>query len=212
MKFNHRICLMSALFLMMTISVSSFAKSWTPAIVIDIEGDTLKGEIKAGKRSFSDFLKFRSPDGKKIILTPEFFPEVITGDTYFRSIWFDEEIIGYNTYQYGKLLTSGCIEVYDVVYPYRTCACKTQGTRQNHWVIKIESQSLFILYHNMFSDEIYNLMELQRLLKPYQELYRLVLTDIHYRNELLLAIERYNEQCREINTTFKTGQTINNLP
>ncbi|MDA3911526.1 MAG: hypothetical protein PF448_09240 [Bacteroidales bacterium] len=181
-----------------------FSAGWVPAIVVDIEGDTLKGEIKAGKRTFSDFIKFRDEQGRKQMINPEFFPEVITSETHFKSIWFDDEVAGYNTYCYGKLLTFGCIEIYDVIYPFRSCACKTQGTRKSNWVIKLDDEPLFIIQHNFFNEEIQNIMEVQSFLKRHSDLSKTVLKEIISRESFLNIISRYNEACRSGNRTYQS--------
>lgn len=184
-------------------SLSEAQAGWVKALVIDIEGDTLRGEVKAGKHSFSDFLKFRDEQGDKHVLNPEFYPEVITTDNHFKSIWFDREVAGYNTYCYGKLLTSGCIEVYDVNYPYRSCACKSQGTRRNHWVIKCNEQPLFIVYHNIFTNRIENTVDVQTFLRKQTEMSLAELKGLNDRDQLLQVLIRYNETCSQMNRTYR---------
>lgn len=205
MKIRHWI--LSAVFVFFCLS--GFSAKWVPAIVVDIEGDTLRGEIKAGKRTFSDFIKFRDEQGRKQVFKPEFYPEVITTENHFKSIWFDDEVAGYNTYCYGKLLTYGCIEIYDVIYPYRSCACKTQGTRKSNWVIKLEEEPLFIIQHNIFNDEIQNIRELQSFLKRHTELSKTVLKEIISRESFLYIINRFNEQCRSENRTYESRSDFN---
>ena len=173
-----------------------------PAKVVDIEGDTISGEVKAGKRTYSDFIKFRDAGGEKMILSPEFYPEVITTEIHFVAIWFDSGVAGYNTYCYGKLLVSGDIQIYDVVYPFRTCACKTQGTRKNNWVVKVEGEPLFIIQHNPFTDDIQNLTDLQRFLRRYSDISKTILNDVVTRRQLLSALKRYNELFRDVNRTY----------
>ncbi|MEA1874374.1 MAG: hypothetical protein U9N51_08110 [Bacteroidota bacterium] len=199
---NIRHWILSAIFVFLCIS--GFSAKWVPAIVVDIEGDTLTGEIKAGKRTFSDFIKFRDAQGRKQVMNPEFYPEVITTETHFKSIWFDDEVAGYNTYCYAKLLTYGCIEIYDVIYPFRSCSCKTQGTRKSNWVIKIDDEPLFIIQHNFFNDEILNIMEIQSFLKRYSDLSKIVLKSITSRKAFLKIIQKYNEMCRVENRTYQS--------
>ncbi len=188
--------------------LASFSAGWVPAIVVDIEGDTLRGEIKAGKRTFSDFIKFRDEQGRKHVMNPEYFPEVITTKTHFKSIWFDQEVAGYNMYCYGKLLTYGCIEIYDVIYPFRSCSCKTQGTRKSNWVIKLNDEPLFIIQHNFFNDEIQNILELQSFLKQHTELSKSVLKEIISRKTFLRIVSRYNEECGPGNRTYESHLNI----
>jgi len=183
---------------------SGFSGGWVPALVVDIEGDTLSGEIKAGKRTFSDFIKFRDNQGRKQVINPEFFPEVITTETYYKSIWFDQDVAGYNTYCYAKLLSSGCIEIYDVIYPFRSCACKTQGTRKSNWVIKMDDEPLFIIEHNFFNDEIQNIMEVQSFLKRHSDLSKAVLKNIASRASFFDMIDEYNAMCRDENRTYQS--------
>lgn len=194
----------------MLLTSQAFAGTWVPAQVVVRSGDTVYGEVKAGKRSFSNFLKFRNENGDKKILIPEEVSEVITTDIYFRAIWFDEVVSGYNIWRFGKVKTIGCIDIYDVYYPYRSCACKTAGTYQNHWVISIPDNPLFIIYHDFFNDVIKNPIELQYYLKDYTNICKELNKKVKTREDLLREVEIYNEMCLNIDRTYKIDESINN--
>ncbi len=190
--------------LLLLFALQVLAAKWIPAKVVNSQGDTLVGEIKVGRTSYSDFLKFRDDKGYKTVLFPKDYPEVLTLDNHFVAIWFDDNVAGYNTYCYGKVLTSGEIEVYDVFYPFRSCACKTQGTRKHHWIIKIADSSLFIVKHNLFTDTIQNRVELFQFLLKNSDLSNRELQTLVKREQLLKTLISYNETFGEFNRTYSS--------
>lgn len=187
----------------MILVIPGIASDWVPAKVVDIEGDTVTGEIKAGKKTYSDFIKFRDATGRKYILSPEYYPEVITTEDHYVSIWFDESVSGYNLYCYGKLLVTSDVQVYDVIYPFRTCACKTQGTRKHNWVLKVLDEPLFIVDHNLFTEEIQNEIDLQTFLIGFTDLTEQDLRGLTKREDLLDVLRKYNETFRQENRTYR---------
>ncbi len=190
--------------LLLFFALQVLAAKWIPAKVVNSQGDTLVGEIKVGRTSYSDFLKFRDDKGYKTLLYPQDYPEVLTLDNHFIAIWFDDDVAGYNTYRYGKVLTLGEIEVYDVFYPYRSCACKTQGTRKHHWVIKIADNSLFIVEHNWFTGEIQNRVKLFLFLLKNSDIASSELQPVFKREQLLKTLISYNKTFGEFNRTYSS--------
>lgn len=179
------------------------AAKWQSGTVIPKEGDSFKGEVKIGKRKFSTFIKYRDDNKNKRILRPEYIEKVITEDNAYQAIWFDKEVAGYNLWCFGKIITEGCVSIYDVYYPFKNCSCKTSGTYKNNWVIKFRDQPLFILEHSFISEEIKNTEELMDFLGEKNDLRDAMYGQTLTRPLIRALTEHFNANCNPGNRTYQ---------
>ncbi len=175
------------------------AAKWGKATVITKEQDTLTGEIKAGKRKFSTFIKFRDTNNRKQKLKPDYIQRVITKNDVYEAIFFNKELIGYNEWCFGKIITEGNINIYDVYYPYKSCACKTAGSYHHHWVLKATDKPLFIIEHSLLSEKIKNTKGILNYFSDNQAMKDALFTFHGTRTEFRNIIEHLNQNTAENN-------------
>ncbi|MEA3449322.1 MAG: hypothetical protein U9Q98_12875 [Bacteroidota bacterium] len=180
----------------------AFAAKWEKATVITKKQDTLYGEIKARKRNFSTFIKFRDAENKKMHLKPDYIQRVITKNEVYEAIYFNKELIGYNVWCFGKVITQGDISIFDVHYPYKSCACKTAGSYHHHWVLKAPDKPLFIIGHNFLSKKINNINAILDYFGDNQEVKDTLFTFEGTRSEFKNIIEHINQKQQETNRTY----------
>jgi hypothetical protein len=195
-----------------SLHASAFAAKWEKGTVYPKEGHAFKGEVKIGKRKYSTFIKYRDAAHNKRILRPEFIEKVTTETDVYQAIWFDEQVAGYNIWAFGKLITDGEVAVYDVVYPFKNCSCKTSGTYKNNWVISLPDRPLFIIEHGLFNDEVTNMNALMVHLKDYPELREALFGNERTRKEIKGIIEHFNASGQETDRTYQIqgNPSINN--
>ncbi|MFW5805136.1 MAG: hypothetical protein ACOCVX_01280 [Bacteroidales bacterium] len=183
-----------------------FAGKWEKATVITKEQDTIHGEIKAGERKFSTFIKFRDTANRKQKLKPDYIQRVITKTDVFEAIFFNKELIGYNVWCFGMIITEGSINIYDVYYPYKSCACKTAGSYHHHWVLKAPEKPLFIIEHNFISEKIKNKNALINYVEYNQDLKDTLFLFDGNRSDFRNIIEHINQNPETNNRTYSQGQ------
>jgi hypothetical protein len=179
-----------------------FAGKWEKATVITKEQDTIHGEIKAGERKFSTFIKFRDTANRKQKLKPDYIQRVITKTDVYEAIFFNKEIIGYNVWCFGMIITEGSINIYDVYYPYKSCACKTAGSYHHHWVLKAPDKPLFIIEHSLLSEMVKNTKGILNYFSDNQPLKDTLFTFHGTRTEFRDIIEHLNQNTVENNHTY----------
>jgi len=171
---------------------SGYAAKWENGTVYPKEGLAFQGEVKIGKRKFSTFIKFRDENHNKRNLRPEYIEKVTTENDVYRAIWFDDQVAGYNIWAFGKVITEGKISVYNVVYPFKNCSCKTSGTYKINWVIRLPEKPLFIIEHSFLKDEVTNMKRMLTYLKDYPELRDALFGSQRTREDIKGIIEHFN--------------------
>ncbi|MFO7789232.1 MAG: hypothetical protein R6V32_01570 [Bacteroidales bacterium] len=180
----------------------AMAAKWEKATIIPKEGDTFTGKIKARKRQFSTCIKYRDENNSKMTLKPEYIDRIITDSEEYKAIYFNKEVSGYNMWCFGKTITKGCINIYDVYYPYKSCACKTAGTYRHNWVLKAPEKQLFIIEHHFLSNKIKNKNNLLNYIEHIKTLKDTLFTFEGTRSDLKKIMDHYNQNCEEMNRTY----------
>lgn len=203
----------TAFFIGFLLTANASAGNWVSAYVITKDGTEFSGEIKAGKRTYSTAIRFRDKNHSKKALKPDFVKRIITDKHTYQAIYFNKEVSGYNMWAFGKVISEGCINIYDVNYPFKNCSCKTSGSYVHSWVLKIEDKRLQIVNEHFITNVIKNISEVSEYLKPYPSVRNEIYMKKVTREELLYLIENLNDECNqeEINRTYSKQNDSTNL-
>lgn len=179
------------------------AGKWQDATLIYKSGETICGQVKAGRNNFSTFLKFKV-SGSEVIQTvkPDEVQAVTTVQDTFVSLKFTEDIIGYNLSCFARSLSLGCINLYEVNYPYKSCACHTAGSYHFDMVMKMKDRPLVIIEDAFLTGKIKNPYVLCDYLKSIPKLAERCIQYVKTRDELIDEIMVYNAHCTSNSGTF----------
>jgi hypothetical protein len=130
-------------------------EKWEKARIVFYDDFEKEMFVKAGKRSYYNFIKAKEElNSKTIILIPEEIKLVESSNNKYMRLYFDEETYGMESYSFGHSLGGDKIMIAETKYQAKTCACKTSGTYFKGYFLVYNDSAIKIKTDN--KDNVYN--------------------------------------------------------